>query len=787
MRNNQSFPVVITVALFALIATYGVSQETVSVNAPDGSVTATVGLNDSGRPMLLARLNNQPALKPSKLGITVDGTDLGDGVTPVDTSPYTVNERYAWRGGKSQAHNHANGRKIRFRHTDSGQEWILDVRVYDTGVGWRYIVPGNGTRRVNGETSTFNLPSGTELWYQDDVPTYENNFQSVTLTEGNPGNTPNRVGPPATGILPGGGYVTLAESDVLGYSGMSLVAADATAFSVQFHNNPDGWTVDGRIESPWRVAFVAGDLNELVSSNLVNHLAPAPDEELFPEGVETDWLRSGRSWWTWFVDGDPGAHWDRQKRYVDRAARLNCQFHLIDAGWEGGYGWLEGQRSKWDRLNELTDYAAKKNVGIWVWTAGFEGGGGKASPGLETRKKRKRFFGHLAEADVVGVKVDYFNSESHRTLEVMEGILRQAARHEIMINFHGTYPPAGEARTWPNEMTREGVRAMEYNNLAGKLGYSRLEHWTALPFTRFVVGHGDITPGVIPEKYLKNLTATSQLAMATIYTSPVLCWAGTYELFKNSGVTDVLRHLPTTWDETRVLPSSKIGRRAVMARRTGKTWYVAGLFGAGDHGKTLYESDVITGKQGPETIRVSLPEAKYLVLRTDPAGDGNNYDHTNWANATLETADGKRVRLSQLKPVQSSQGWGSLKMDNSITGTPLQIDGETFNHGLGTHAESTVVYELDQRYDTFRATIGIDEEAGEQGSAKFSVHTRSDQKQMSPDLSFLTADRYSARIVHEGEKASSFYTRTKQGVDAETTLTVPIRPGGGFLVILRPE
>lgn len=761
------------------------SQGTVRVTSPDETVRASLSLNSSSRPVIRATLHEQSALQPGKLGITVDGTDLGNGVSVLDVSSYTVNQTYAWRGGTDQAHNHARGRTVRFQHDGSGQEWVLDVRAYNTGVAWRYVVPGTKTRRVHGEATTFNLPAGTTLWYQTKTTTYENNFQPVRLSDDNAGAVPDVIGPGATGILPDDrGYVTLAESDVLHYSGSTLKPAGPTAFQVQFHDNPDGWKMEGRIQSAWRVAIIASTLDELVNSNLVAHLAPAPDDEWFPEGVQTEWVQPGRSWWTWYVYGDAGASWDRQKQFVDEAAQLNCQYHLVDAGWEDGNGWLNGDRSKWDRLDELTDYAAEKDVGIWVWTAAYEGISGRASPGLETPSKRKTFFRRLAEAGAVGVKIDYFNDQSHRSMEIMRGCLQQAAEHELMINFHGVSPPAGQARTWPNEMTREGVRAMEHNKGSG----SSLEHWTALPFTRFVLGHGDITPGIVPNEKLKNLTAVSQMAMATIYTSPLLCWAGTYEDFRSSGITDVLKTFPTTWDETRVLPSSEMGRQAVMARRKGQTWYLAALVGSGNRGKPAFKSRVVTGADQPKSIEVALDGARYLVLRTSTTQDGYDNDHTNWAEPTLITSDGDRVRLSSLTPVKSSQGWGSLKIDQSITGNPLKIGDQTFTHGLGTHAESTVVYRLKRSYKTLRAVIGIDEQAGSKGSARFSVYTRHHRSgHLAPDLSFLGDHTYQARMILDGKKTGTFRSRTRSNIHSGSTLSLPIKSGGGFLVILRPQ
>jgi alpha-glucosidase len=147
-----------------------------------------------------------------------------------------------------------------------------------------------------------------------------------------------------------------------------------------------------------------------------------------------------------------------------------------------------------------------------------------------------------------------------------------------MVNFHGANKPAGEPRTWPNEMTREGIRGLEYNKWSELPAY----HYAVLPFTRMLAGHGDFTPTTFQKHMLKGTTVTGQLAHAVVYTSPFLCWADKPDVYLNSPVVDLIRVMPTTWDETHVLPGSQIGVLAVFARRAGEEWWIGGINGA-DH------------------------------------------------------------------------------------------------------------------------------------------------------------------------------------------------------------
>jgi alpha-glucosidase len=165
------------------------------------------------------------------------------------------------------------------------------------------------------------------------------------------------------------------------------------------------------------------------------------------------------------------------------------------------------------------------------------------------------------------------DSESHEVLAFYEDCTRAAAKYKVMINFHGANKPAREARTWPNEMTREGIREQEYV-LWGTLP---LAHYGALPFTRMAAGHGDFLPGYVQRRFLKNTTSMFQMASVISHTTPMLCWPDNPEAYLHSPLLEFVRAVPVTWDETRVLSGSKIGDTVIFARRKGLEWYVAAL------------------------------------------------------------------------------------------------------------------------------------------------------------------------------------------------------------------
>jgi hypothetical protein len=155
----------------------------------------------------------------------------------------------------------------------------------------------------------------------------------------------------------------------------------------------------------------------------------------------------------------------------------------------------------------------------------------------------------------------------------------QTAKYQIMVNFHGANKPTGELRTWPNEMTREGIREQEYL----LWGVLPLAHYGALPFTRMAAGHGDFLPGFVQPRFLKNTTGIFQMASVIVFSTPFLCWPDNPEAYLNSPLLQFVRTVPVTWDETRVLPGSVIGDTVIMARRKGPEWHVAALNIHQDH------------------------------------------------------------------------------------------------------------------------------------------------------------------------------------------------------------
>jgi hypothetical protein len=568
-----------SILLLTLVALcFRTTGATLDLSSPDRTVQLQLATDTEGHLVYTVRSGGHVRLGPSRAGVIVDNSDLGASAQIVSSQTRTISEVFAWRGNKTSATNRCQATEVRLRSGANGVEWILEGRIFNDGMGFRYRVPGAGSRRVNGESTSWLFPGEAVVWYQTDTSNYEGAYHhhradSIPAEENVRGKQrPTHLGLPATLEYADGSFGMVSEAALVRYSGLTLRRQGDAVFTAAFEDDPDGWRQEGEIVSPWRVIVLSRDLNGLVNSDLIAALNEPPDPQLFPQGMNTEWIKPGKAPCTWMVYGNDGAQWDKQKWFVDVAAATGCEYLLVDAGWRTEkWGWMRNGGDLWGRAAELCQYAAERNVGIVLWHAYPEGR--DDGPGLTTVEGREELFRNCQKAGVKGIKIDFFDSESRAVIDAYEDLARRSAKYQLMINFHGANKPTGEARTWPNEVTREGIREQEY------LLWDTipLEHYGALPFTRMAAGHADFLPGYVQERFLKNTTVIFQMASTIVFTSPFLCWPDNPEAYLHSPLLQFVRALPVTWDETRILPGSAIGNTVLMARRKGAEWYLAAL------------------------------------------------------------------------------------------------------------------------------------------------------------------------------------------------------------------
>jgi alpha-glucosidase len=348
----------------------------------------------------------------------------------------------------------------------------------------------------------------------------------------------------------------------------------------------------GAITTPWRIVMTGADLNALVNCDIVHNVAPGPDTKLFPQGLKTEWIKPGRALWS-YLDGGNNTL-EGMKDFSKLAAELGFEYNVLEGFWSR---WPESQ------LMELTGYSRKLGVGIILW---------KHSNQLRTPERRREFFALCRRTGAAGVKIDFFDHEHREVIDLYEDLLRAAAEQRIIVDFHGANKPTGMERTWPNLLGLEGIRGMEMQP-------PYAQHEATLPFTRMLAGLADYTPTHFGRR-MADTTWAHQIANAVLLQAPLLVYAAHPANILANPAAEMIRSIPSVWDETIVLPFSEIGQVAAMARRKGDTWFVAAINGV--YAKTVradlsflgqgtYKSLLIRDASEPAAVKV-----EHLTLRS---------------------------------------------------------------------------------------------------------------------------------------------------------------------------
>lgn len=602
-----------------------VRMERVQVASPDGKVKMTI-LPNAERLTFTVTLGDTPVLEPSTIVMNVDGYDLSSGVVLGNVERYEINQEYPWRGKHAKAADHCNGARIGLQHDLSFTNYVLEIRVFNDGVAFRHVIPGDeSASRVPDEYTTFVLPAGSTVWSHDLGGHYEAAYKKQDISDIEAGQW---AGPPATFKLPGNaGYGSITEANLVNYAGMALEADGRRGFITGLgHRQPLNYpyelrygreegkrlgkpaSISGTITTPWRVVMAGRDLNTLVNSTIVPNLCPGPDPKYFPDGIETPWVKPGRAVWRYLDGGDRS--FEGMKEFSRLAGQLGFEYHVIEGFW-----------SQWtdEQIKELVEYSGQQGVGLLFW---------KHSKELHTPEAREEFFTRLHRLGAAGAKIDFLDHEAKEVIDHYEALLAKAAENQMVIDFHGANKPTGRERFWPNELVREAVRGMESSSLR-----ERARHEAILPFTRFLAGPTEYTTMHFGDRR-GDTTWAHQIASFAIFDSPLLTMAAHPQSVLDNPAADVIKSIPPVWDETIVLPDSQIGELAIFARCTGKTWFLA----------------VVCGPEG-KTIRVPLS-----FLGDGPYKASLVRDDKEKADAVV--LDDKTVQRSDTLTIEMSNGGG---------------------------------------------------------------------------------------------------------------------------------
>lgn len=569
-----------TLAAAMLAALHGVAHAApaapVTVTSPDGK--AAIRIAPDGASYVVTR-GGETVIADSPLGLDFDGSPQFGALELEKIGRTAVDRKIPLVATKaSVARDHYRGATLVFRdRTDPARRLLVDVRAYDDGVAFRYRIEGSAPVRLRGEKTAF-VPAGdpecliSEAQGAHEVPFTRHKLSELSDKQG--------YDVPVVCTMPSG-HTTFAITQAYldGYTGASL-RHEGTGLRVQLSGVPGRsapvYASQGGLRTAWRVVMLGNRPGDLIASNLVGNLNPAPQGDF-------SWVKPGKAAWDWWSGPLAGMKPDMAayRRYIDFAAASGFPYYLIDAGWALGSGGCCDALPTTDitraaegiDMPALVRYAKAKGVGLILW-AHWEHVKSRMDEVLDT----------YARWGIKGVKIDFMGRDDQDMVDFYQRVAAGTAKRHLLLDLHAAYVPAGLERTYPNFITQEGVLGAEWDKMKKTV---TPEHNLMLPYTRMLAGPMDYTPGgfrngtpgtfqvraVLP--FTQN-TRGQELAKYVVYDSPLQMVSDDPDAYRDAPGFDFLRRVPTAWDETRYL-AGEPGRDIVLARRLGKTWYVGAM------------------------------------------------------------------------------------------------------------------------------------------------------------------------------------------------------------------
>jgi len=493
-------------------------------------------------------------------GLTTDTGTIGLAPSLVETTLREVNEQYTALFGKKTGNQCVNHLEHCLVFEENGIEWHLYLRECADGLAFRYELPSSTPFKILKENTQIHCPTAAKVCTLPYTTWYEEARIIHTAGELPPGN----YGLPTLIYSDTEQNYLISESDIDSDNCGAYLTWTDDCFT--FTLADEEISANSHFTSPWRVLIV-GSLASIVESTLVDDLASAH----ITKAAEPDpisYVLPGHAAWSWWSSQYSGAYLETQKSFVDFAYEQGWHHVLVDCGWDAAW------------IPELVAYASQRNVCIHLWSAWRDLDG--------PEKINKLALWH--SWGVCGVKIDFMESESRERYQWYESILSETARLGLMVNFHGSVIPRGWARTYPQVIGYEAIRGAEYYVFYKEPLTS--VHNVCQVFTRNVVGSMDYTPVTFsaPNRTTSN---AHELALSIAFECGITHFADSPDSYRFHPVAqELLKRLPDTWDETRLLGGTP-DSYALIARRSGSKWFVACINGQNDSHVPLNLSKII--------------------------------------------------------------------------------------------------------------------------------------------------------------------------------------------------
>ena len=569
------------------LAGSAMAQASYSLSSPNRQIAVTIHIGD--RIQYDVGFKGTPLLQNSSFTIDIDHSMLGlqPKVRSTKEDSRDVILEPPVRQKFAKIHEHYNQLRIEMEGN-----YAVVFRAYDEGVAYRLetALPQSEVK-VYSEESSFNFAGNYRVYYPAEESFFSHNerrYIPMMLSEIAPATIASL---PAVVDAANGVKVAIAESDIEDYPGLWLHGTSGNGLAGTHPPYPLKETLErdrdfkvteaadyiavtkGTRNYPWRLLAIAERDGDLITNPLVWLLAKPSQVQ------DTSWIKPGKVAWDWWnannlygVDFKAGINTQTYKYYIDFAAKSGLQYIILDEGWYKLGNVLEVAPEI--NMEELTAYAKQKNVGIILWVV-WKTFDDQFDAALDQWQKW----------GIKGIKIDFMQRDDQKLINFYYKVCRETAKRKMLVDFHGGQSQVTMTRTWPNMISGEGVRGMEWDKWSAETDPS---HDVTLPFTRMFLGPMDFTPGAminasqrsfvpVMERPMSQGTRCHQLAMYVVYESPLQMLADSPSNYmREPEAMEFLSPVPSVWDDTKVL-DGHLGEYALVARRSGKEWYVGAM------------------------------------------------------------------------------------------------------------------------------------------------------------------------------------------------------------------